>query len=271
MKKFFGGRTSDYLAMSVTVDDAKFNREQLHILGKSFPFAMTLATTRLAKGLKGYAQGEIASRYDRPTKWTKNSLFVDPARKSDFPHLRAAVYFKDQLAKGNAAGKYLHPTIIGSARKHKGFESALIHFGIMRGNEYAVPARGLKLDQFGNVNKGAIKQMLSQLQAAERYAGYAANETAASREKKYGKNGRIGRARYFVPQDGSRLPRGVYSRTGRKAPKLFFLFVTDTPDYSAIMPFKEMQHREAGRISGKIWRRTFYEVVAKDRKRRGGR
>jgi len=265
--KFFGGVSSNMLVTSFSGDDAKFTSQQKKIIGTQMPYAVTLATTTLAKELKGFGTQEIARRYDRPTGWTKNSLFYKPAQKRDYPNVFAEVYFKDHAPKGNPAGKYLHPTIVGRARTHKRFEKALIARGLMRSNEFAVPAKGARLNASGNITSGVIIKMLSQLGAAEMTAGHTANETLRSKQRKRSKTGKLTGARYFIPLDGSALPRGVYQRTGRGQPKMLFVFVTDSPDYSAVLPFIKVMDTEAKRISPRIWRETFYKVIATDRKR----
>jgi len=255
------------------IDATQFKREQKIILGKDLPFAAALAMTTLVKELKILAQKEIEGRYDRPTRWTKNSLFIEPARKKDYPDLTAAVYFKDEIANGVPAGRYLYPTIAGIKRKHTGFEKALIRNGLMRSNEFAIPAKTARLNQYGNISIGLMRKLLSQLQAAERGGGYQANETVRSRERKRSKKtGRLTGASFFIPKKGSNLPRGIYQRTGRGKPKMVYVFVrTGAPDYSKMFDFENILSDASYQMSDKIWDQAFWRVVEGNRKKRVGR
>ncbi len=241
MGNYYGGRTSDFIAVDVKIDARQFRAEQKLIIGSEMPFAMAMALSAMAKELQGVAEKEIAARYDRPTRWTKKSLFTWPARKADFPTQSAGVYFKDYSPKGVPAGRYLHPSIVGKARSHKGFEKALIRSGLMRPDEYAIPAKGVRLNQYGNVSQGLVRKVLSQLKSGDPY------QWETTRSRKRGKTGRLSGARYFIPSIGSKLPRGIYQRTGRGAVKMLFIFVTDRPDYKVILPFKQIENEAAMR------------------------
>ena len=71
---------------------------------------------------------------------------------------------------------YLVPQVDGGQRKLKGFERAI-------GEGELVPALGAKLNQYGNVSPGQIRQILSVLGKAEASAGYSANITSRSRRR----------------------------------------------------------------------------------------
>lgn len=264
MATVYQSGASDGIAFSATIDDKVFNTEQKLILGKDLPEATALAMNWLSFDIKSAVFEEMKVRYDRPKKWTLNSLFVERPNKADWPAINAAVYFKEFASKGNPAGRYLHPTIAGVSRPHKGFEKALIRANLMNGNEYAVPGKGVKLNQYGNISGGIIKQMLSQLKAgnAEQY------ETETSREKKRGKTGRIGGNRYFVPSAKSSLPRGVYRRSGRGDPKLLFLFVVDSPDYKILLPFQQIGERIVRWQHEGVFERAFDKIVKSRRDQR---
>lgn len=249
-----GGISVDY-----SVDSTGFDRRQRKILKDQLPFANALALTRMAQALKGYASGQITARFDRPKRFTTNALFVKPAKKNDFPNQSSAVFFREFAGKGTAAGRYLHPSIVGKARTHKRFEKALIRAGVMRSNEYAMPGRNIKLDGHGNVRASLIVKMLSQLRAGGDQTQF---ETATSREaKRSSKTGRLSGARFFVSKGGGNLPRGIYSRTGRKSPVLVFIFVTDTPDYKKIYPFDDLLLVQARRIAPTVYERTLKSLV----------
>jgi hypothetical protein len=182
-----------------------FERDQV-------PFATASALTQTAKDMKGEHVTLLPLVFDRPTRFTINSLMVTPATKSK---LSASVFFKEDNRQ--KYGKhYLMPQVQGGARPHKRFEFWLIKRGVMMADEYAVPARGLRLDSFGNVSAGTIVQILSQLAAGPDATQW---ETKASKKRAGSK-----RARYFVPQLGSNLARGIWRHNGKKIePVLMFV------------------------------------------------
>lgn len=124
---------------------------------------------------------------------------------------------------------------------HTRWEKRLIHAGIMRVNEYAMPGKALKLDRHGNVPRSTYAKILSQLQIGDSGIG---NESRASKAAKR----RRGAARYFVsygkdaPRIGgirpSNLPRGIWQRDRRGAVTPVFIFVNRVPDYADAFDWK---------------------------------
>jgi hypothetical protein len=147
---------------------SKFARDQM-------PFATALALTRTVQFAQAKIRAELPRIFDRPNKYTLNSLFIEPARKTK---LSAAVKIKDDPTSGGVIPiRYLAPEIYGGARSRKGFERRLISAGKMPPNVFAVPASGAELDQYGNIRTSILIQMLSDLQAQ---FDVTANSTARS-------------------------------------------------------------------------------------------
>ena len=118
----------------------------------------------------------------------------------------------------------------------------------MREDEFAVPARGARLNRYGNIPASRVVQILSQLQAAGG-SGFDANETDRSR-RRAGKS----RTRYFaIGGRGNRrqaLPRGIYERRGKKQRKAkgVMMFVK-RPVYRAVLGFRSgAQKTSAARL-----------------------
>lgn len=239
------GLSADVALVGIAFDDSVLRAEIATILGRDLPWALRQALYETAVMAKAEVEGEIKARYDRPTKWTQNSVFVarpwvDRASGSVSP---AAVFFKDRLevTKGVPAGEYLGPTLRGRPRRHKSFEKLLIRAGIMKATEYAVPSSRAPLDAHGNVPRQFVNQILSQLQA-QRDGGQ--NETLASRAKKF--NDRTGRwrgRRFFAIKPGMSLPRGIYERIGPRQQRMVFAFVERAPGYRVMLPFREIARR----------------------------
>lgn len=159
---------------------------------------------------------EVMKRvFDRPTRFTLNSLFVHRASTQS---LSARVFLKE-----NVPGRhYLRPNIFGGPRLPKGVERVMRSAGLLPNGMYAVPGRAAKIDSYGNMSRGQLMQVMSALKLAERTSGYSANRTARSTRRR----GR--RSTYFVGRPGKgRLPLGVWevSRAGKMGTGPVLIFV----------------------------------------------
>lgn len=206
----------------------------------------------------------IEGVFDRPTPFTQKGVLYTRATKET---LTATVFLRDEASgNGNPPARYLGPEVRGGARGAKGFERRLRAAGVMRGDEFAIPAIGQPRDAYGNLPRGLLNRVLSQLQAAGG-VGYLANETARSRKR----NPRSRASRYFVVSDAvggrqdrgiGRLPRGVYERRGRSI-RAVLIFVSGAPSYRRRYPFGQAAIAKAERVFGAYWTRYFYAELAK--------
>lgn len=160
--------------------------------GRQGVFAMAKALTLTAREVKAAEVDEMRRVFDKPTNFTLNSLYVKGANKSD---LTARVWFK----WSNRPNHYLLPQVHGGARPLKRFEEILVKAGYMYATERAVPGAAAVLDAFGNMSRGQIIKVLSQLQAFN-LAGSNANATSSRRSK-----AKRVQEEYFL----SRGPRGT--------------------------------------------------------------
>lgn len=175
------------------------------------PYATAVALTKTAQLVREAEKAEMIKVFDRPTRFTLNSLYLRAARKD---RLWAEVWLKD--TGDAAAAQYLHPQIVGGQRSVKRFERRLQDARIMPRGWVAVPGRGARIDAYGNMSSQQIVQVLSVLQAQH---DIYQRETFVSRTRarKQGKQ-----RDYFVSTpaapakagNGGRLPYGVYQRIG---------------------------------------------------------
>lgn len=198
-------------------------------VARQVPFATSLALNQTAVEVKEQHMALLPVIFDRPTRYTLNSLQAKMSSKSN---LVASVYFR-----GSNPGKhYLMPNVVGGGRPHKRFEYLLIQRGLMAANEYAVPASGMSLDAYGNIRNGVVMMILSQLAAtADPYQW----ETAKSRAR-----AKSTRVRYFVPPPGSNLRRGIWKRTGKHSIHPVLMFVTSV-SYQRRYRFDEISRNAA--------------------------
>lgn len=100
--------------------DVTFITRQLGIAEKQIPFLTAYALTKTAQDIKDAEYKLIGQVFDRPTRFTLNSLFVRPATKSN---LVASVEFKEGFGSV-PAWRYLGPHVDGGGRQKKSHASA---------------------------------------------------------------------------------------------------------------------------------------------------
>jgi len=174
---------------------------------KQATYATAVALTRTAQDVRADEKQGMQSAFDRPTPFTLNALFLKPAKKTD---LTARVWLKDYYGPN-----FLMPQIEGGGRPQKRFEQLLMQRGLLKANERVVPGAGAKLDSYGNMSRGQIVQILSQLQAFN-VSGFDANATGSKRSK-----AKRARESYFFSTGKGTRPFGRRSwKAGRKVQHL---------------------------------------------------
>ena len=216
---------------------------ELKVMRANIPLAMAKAINLTANAVHAAEKQEISRVFDRPTPFTLNSLKVigaTPAR------LTARVWFKDKRGHPH----YLVPQVYGGERQQKFFETVFTMIGLKAGEMtkediYIVPGSAARLDAYGNMSRGQIRQILSALGKAERTRGYSANRTAASARRKGRKL-----TQYFVGRPGGgKLPFGVWQRFGfamGSAIKPVLIFIKK-PKYKKRFDFYVIANRVASR------------------------
>lgn len=189
------------------------------------PFATVVAMTRAAQAVKADLVQGMATAFDRPTRWTLNSLFVEPATKAK---PEANVHFKDNAPGGVPAGRYLRAEILGGRRALKSHELLLA----MRPGYIVVPGKWAERDAHGNVNMGQMRAIMAQLNL--RRSVSSPGRATTRRKGRFRKNDwfivPIGRTKATHP-DTYHLPPGIY-QTGPEfggAPLLVLAFVRQYP------------------------------------------
>lgn len=185
---------------------------------KQLRYASAVALSRSAQRAKRALVDEMQKVFDRPTRWTLNSVYVSPATVGN---LNAAVYLRPGVT-GGAAAKYLLPQIEGGGRDTKRFEKSLAAAGLLPQGWYAVPGDNAQLDGAGNMSRGQIVKILSALRASRDSTQNAAPRAdGRSRRGQKKKPGELGRGKrrleeYFAVGPGHGLPPGIYQRKKRR-------------------------------------------------------
>lgn len=224
--------------MRLTIEDNFADvARQIREIGKQAQFAAAVALTRTANDVREELKKEMPRAFDRPVKYTINSLFVKGAKKDK---LEATVWVKDDpWGAGTPADRYLGPQIFGGERVQKKMEKMLQRVGALPAGWQTVPGKGAEIDSHGNMSRGQIVKVLSWLQAFGE-EGYKKNATRATKDKiRLGTRSKPG-LEYFVskgPGSAMRggkvqhLPAGVWSKTpfGAGQPvKPILMFVKST-------------------------------------------
>lgn len=137
------------------------------------------ALLKSAHAVKDAEQAEMRRIFDRPTRWTMGAMKVKATDK-----MTVSVGILDPDGYYKRASSYLGTQVSGGGRKLKAFEKSLQARGIMPSGWFAVPGIGAKMDAYGNMSAGQIRQILSWFDAAENWAGSTQNMGFKGREKR---------------------------------------------------------------------------------------
>lgn len=151
------------LGLSVKLDVKGVTKKLNNLQKKQVPFAVAKALTQTAKDGQKETVRQMQRKFDRPTKYTLNSIFIIPSFKRG--GTEASVNIKEFGGKGNAAFDYLQPSMEGGQRPLKRYEKLLKMRGILPSGYYTVPGAGADLDAHGNMRASQISKMLSDVHA----------------------------------------------------------------------------------------------------------
>lgn len=206
------------------------------------PYAAATALTRTAQiAAKKDLPDAMRRVFDRPTRYTLNSLFVKPATKEN---LSARVQVKDLTYNGGTVPEdFLLPSVVGGGRNEKRFERLLRYSGMLPFGWRAVTGSGAPLDAFGNLQPGEMQRILTAVGAnRDKWQ----NRSGSKRSKANAKN-----APYFAvtPTRGvfsggeykevaSSMQPGIYKRMGGRKIMPVLIFTNKLPQYRARLDFE---------------------------------
>jgi len=210
--------------MSITIDTAQLKQAaaQLRDLPKQVRNAVLTAIDRTAQRVAEAERAEMRDVFDRPTPFTLRSIYL---RNTRLPRDYAEVGVADTSAGMRPPVSWLRWQIYGGTRTQTALERRLAAAGAMQPDMRAVPGKFARLDAYGNISPGQIRQILSQLRI-ELSAGatsvlprMSASEKDALRSWQGGKGARAGmsnRQRSLAKdaQAKSRRIQSAYRRSG---------------------------------------------------------
>lgn len=145
--------------MDFTIDVRDFDRlrDSFEVFSdRRFAAGFATGLTRTVQAVQGDERREIDDVFDRPTEFARRQVYIETASAA---RLQAEVGVSDApFTEG-----FLKPHIFGGGRRRKRFERLLISSGAMPDDMFAVPGKFARLDAYGNLSRGQIGQILSQL------------------------------------------------------------------------------------------------------------
>lgn len=127
---------------------------------KQVPYTLATAINNTAFQMRGRLGAELASRLDRPTRWTTGAVRVEKATKGN---LVATVLVNASGRPGGSQAELLRQQFTGGGRAPKLYERALRSQGLLGPGEFTVPGAGVSLDANGNPRRSQLLQILKAL------------------------------------------------------------------------------------------------------------
>jgi len=204
-------------------------RYMTNIDEKQMPFATSLALTRLAKGGQKDTQAEMKRLFDRPTPYTIRSVYVQPAKKK---RQVAVVGIKDRESSKNSKSPadQLRHEFRGGSRGRSRLEFWLERAGKITSREYLVPGEEARLDRYGNISRGQVQQIMSQIKVGADAISFSSDSRRSKRKR--------GRLKGYFWSDGRQLPKGVWQRDGGDAVPI--MIVVTQPTYRAMIDIRRV-------------------------------
>lgn len=230
------------MKVSITSNVQDVTRYLTNLSEKQIRFSSALALTRIAKIAKDDLKKEFKRRFDKPTPYTLRSIFISTANKRD---LVAVVGIKDQESSKNnkSPAQLLRHEFKGGSRGRSRLEYWLSQAGLISSTEYLAPGQEAKLDRYGNMSRGQVQQVISQLKIGGDASTFASN-SARSKRKRGRKKG--SKSHGFFWSRGERLPRGVWLRDGGDAVPI--AIVIRKPRYHAAVDVLRTIKRTVARV-----------------------
>lgn len=155
--------TNQFFTIKDSNNSIGFVQQALAGFERQIPYATMLTLNETANDIKAGLVDEMKRVFDRPTNYALNGLFVLYAQKST---QTAVISFKDKATNGGTpAINFLAPHVLGGDRKTKRFERSLQLNRLMPSRLDVIPGNTVRLNQYGNMSRASISQILSTLGA----------------------------------------------------------------------------------------------------------
>lgn len=209
---------------------AEVIRSARDVPARVIPYAASTAMTRVAnRAAKTDLPAAMVRSFDRPTRWTLNSLRVQPATRDS---LSARIFVKNEAAGGLPQENYLLPGVEGGGRREKAFEKSLRYAGVLGAGERVIPGRNISLDASGNLPRSLIQSVNTWAKSG------AAKRTKGTKRVK----GQNPRGYFLFGKPGG--TRGVAQRSGALVLPVL-IFTQRQPQYRPRLDFNGVAEQTA--------------------------
>ena len=182
--------------------------------------AIATTLTRTAREVQKDWGKQLSGKLEKPTALTMRSVNMEQATAQS---LVATVAVVDRIANdGIPPAEYLGTQERGGTRDLKKFERAMVSKGAMLADQRAVPARGARLDGFGNVSRGQIVEVLNQIVGAAQLSPGYRKVISRKAEKRAASAKRAGKTYVAFPKQVGAVPPGVYWQQKRALEPIFY-------------------------------------------------
>jgi hypothetical protein len=233
---------------------AEVIRSARDVPARVIPYAASTAMTRVARlAATQDLPAAMRASFDRPTRWTLNSLRVEPATKDK---LVARVHVKNEASSGVPQENYLLPGVEGGGRREKAFERALRYAGVLGAGERVMPGRNISLDANGNIPSGLIREVNTWAKSG------AAKRTKASGRGAKRVKGQNPRGYFLFGKPGG--TRGVAQRSGSLVLPVL-IFTQRQPQYRPRLDFTGVAEQTALKHFGPEFARAAADILSRAR------
>lgn len=205
---------------------------------EQFPFAVSHAINKTAQAVRAAEYDEMRRVFDRPTPYTLRSVYIKP---SDKRRLVAEVWLKGYERDAFKTTHFIGPQIFGGPRRERRSEHLLRSRRMLQSDEFLIPARNAKRDQYGNLSRGPLQRALSNL--GVQFDPY--QNTTARSAKRNAKRKRP-RSQFFLREiDGVKAVWEQRRRNGSITP---YLIVVQSPRYKPRLDFQGVARRTHDKV-----------------------
>ena len=146
----------------VTGDVSKITAHLSNLAQRQVPFATSKAINQTLLFARKKVIESAQRDFDRPTPWTLRATRIKFSTKRE---LIGELFLREGMTGRDDAIRVLGHEIYGGSRPHKRQELLLQRAGKMPTGWYVVPASRAILDRYGNVSRGLMQRIMSDVRA----------------------------------------------------------------------------------------------------------
>jgi hypothetical protein len=233
--------------VEIKIDIDELNRQVSLTYQKQLPFAISKGMNAALFDTRKTIIGQMESIFHKPVPFTTNSLLVTKTTKQNF---EGGIGYKEWASKGTPAFKYLQAQVYGGDRRPKKHEVALRRKGIIGAGKFTVPSKHFT-DSHGNMPGPLVVKMLSGLSAFGEQ-GYRANIRLKKNQV----------SPFFVGGKNADDRSVIWYAPDGWASAKPFMFIIDSPKYTARFHFEKLVHDTFGKAFPKRFEEAMAQAIA---------